>query len=735
MKTRIALLLALVALPWMPGQAKENEVAKAMRLAAERKAEALTAASRPTQAEVSVDTTRKGNVIPETLFSQNVNVYEGSGDGKDAAYNAAVTSMGAKLMRFPGGGYSEFTDWENYKCGKLSWLPIDMAKGIAFAKAAGCHLQICVNAAGEWNDQKHSVDEAVAKAAKWVQTMNVKPGLYYTTWWEFGNEDYDKLGNTAAGGTEYGERYVKFYKAMKKVDPKIKFGFQCQHDKTDFTAASLQVLKKAHLTPDFLIEHVYPIWMQPDQGRGANAAPTWDKTLYANNPYVDARILDIAGNFPDEVKEKMDKLVADNLDPKLAGKIPVWVTEFRSVLELKYDDFVDSLFCAQVLLKFADQGVQGANIWDLKNGYNAKNICDFGLLRSGANAGLPDDNPKDSPRPTYYIYPYLAKVFGRQLVACDAPDYAPMDTPGNKVRAWASKDAEGDVTVFLFNNSPDAPAQATVKVAGFATGTEGKLWTLESAGKTVEGASEPILQRRDITVNGQVRPDPASLPGPGSPIPVGNTFSVTLAPGSMALVKVPKGNGPILAPPPVVKKEKKSEPAEAGATASAAKPLVAAAKPGEVILQDFSMDDKGAFSPWKDDKGSALTYEIKDLAPGGKPGEKMIAIKYNHVGGGWCGLFSRAGDDWAGLEIGKPKSLVMRIYTKDPVEFGMALADDAKVEIKLDSIQTQGGKWETVTVPIADIPPAFSGKIPGFNLYLKTVGEGEIDLDRITLVK
>lgn len=723
MKTRILWLLALVAILATPVLAKKYSAADDMKKAALAKSAALAELSKPYSADVSVNATKVIRTIPTELFGQNVNVYEGSGDGNDPVYNAAVTSMGTNLMRFPGGGYGELTDWENYKSGKMSWLPIDMAKGIAFAKATNCKLQIIVNTDGNWGDTIHTRQECLDKAARWVKYMNVKPRALYTKYWEVGNENFkDK-------GYEYAEKYIQFTKAMKAVDPTIKTGCQIQYDHPEWTVDILKTLKKAGVRPDFWIVHTYPIWF-PVPGRKASDAPSWDKKLYATNPYEDTRLLDLGVSFPEEANEKLENQIANNYDPKAVGKIPIFVTEFRSVLEYKYDEMVDTLFCAQYLLTIGQMGYSGANIWALKNGFSKDTGCDYGLLRTGVNADFPDDNPKSTPRPTYYIYPFLSRVFGRDMVKCKAPAYAPMESEGNKLRAWASKDKEGNLTVFLVNNNPLSPVDANVRVAGFPSGTAGRSWTFEPVGKTLDGEDEPVLQRRDLSINGVTRPDPTTLPGEGKPVAVGNTFKVQIPPVSMMLVKIPKGNGPALEAP--VEEEKPK--AEAAVTTAAVAPSVKL-NPGQMVLQEFTTDDKGVYSPWKDDKGSVLSYVLEDVKPEGKSGEKMITIKYNQVAGGWCGLFCRAGEDWSGMAIGKPKSLEIKLYCEKPVAFGLSLDDDAKNEIKVEVPMTQGDKkWQTITVPVT-VPDAFKGTVNGFNLYMMSPGEGTFSIDRISVTK
>jgi hypothetical protein len=723
--------LAIAAILATPVLAKNYSAADDMKKAALAKANALAELSKLYQAEVKVDASKAIRTIPDELFSQNINVYDGSCNGKDLAFNAASTVMGSKFTRFPGGGYAEFTDWENYPSGETAWLPINMEDGINFAKQTGTQLQIIVNtdgvwadgpkpATGAWKNKKHTREETIEKAVKWVKHMNVSPKALYCKYWEIGNENFkDK-------GYEYAEKYIQFSKAMKAVDPSIKTGCQIQYDHADWTIDILKTLKKAGVTPDFWIVHTYPIWF-PVPCRKASDAPTWDKKLYASNPFQDVRILDLAVSFPKEANEKLNTQIADNFDPKAVGKIPILVTEFRATMEYKYDEFVDAMFSMQYLLTVGEMGYGGTNIWAFKNGFSKETGCDFGLLRTGANADFADDNPKSSPRPTYYVFPFLSRFFGRDLVKCSYPDYAPLDSEGNKLRSWAAKDKDGNLNIMLVNNNPLSSAEVDVKIAGFPSGTEGKTWLMESVGKTLEGEDEPVLQRRDISINGVVRPDPTTLPGEGKPLTVGNTFKATLPPASMMMVRIPKGEGPVLDASAVAEAPKASVENKKPAASSA---LGASA---EVVLQDFQTDDKGVYSPWKDEKGSVLSYVLEPVKPHGKAGEKMITIKYNHVGGGWCGLFCRAGEDWNGLNIGKPKYITFRVFSEKPVAFGLVVQDEVKNEIKVEVPMTEESpKWQTIKLPVYP-NDQFRGTVKGFNIYMMVGGqEGQFSIDKIT---
>lgn len=506
-----------------------------------------------TTASITINAAMSVTAMPVNLFGQNINVYESTADGTDTDFDAAVKATGAPLMRFPGGGYGDMVDWQTMTSCSNSWLPITKEKGISFANACNTQLQCIVNYAGYWCGAYQGHAAAVTKAADWVRYMNItNGGAHRVDYWEVGNETFGSgeqgfTSDDVAGGTTYGTNFIDFYNAMKAVDPTIKVGMQCQFDHGNFSRGALAAVK-GKVVPDFFIAHAYPIWME-----SRTTGESWDTTLYASNPVIDGRIMDNV-NLAVSCTAQMNSLVSTYFGSSYVGKIPYWMTEFRSVTNYKYDEFVDTMFCAQFLLELGRLGWGGANIWDIKNGYTMSTGEDFGLLRSGANSGYSDDLPKNGPRPTYYIYPYLSQVFGKNMVSCSYPSYVsitaagsyPQDyilntTTGNKVRAWASKDTSGNLTIFIANNDWNNTATVTLNISNFTAGTAGQSWTFQGAGTTYAGGTTPLVQRLHISINGTTDPAISSLPGTGTSVTTGSSFSVTMPLASMMLIKVPFG--------------------------------------------------------------------------------------------------------------------------------------------------------------------------------------------------
>jgi alpha-N-arabinofuranosidase len=143
------------------------------------------------------------------------------------------------LLRYPGGNFASGYHWTDgigpmdkrplrpnrpWNAGEYNHVGTD--EFMAFCEAVGCEPMICVNAG----------DGTPEEAAQWIEycngsieskfgqlrAKNGHPRPYNVTYWEVGNELYGKWQIGGCTPAEYGERYLRFVKAMRPVDPNIK---------------------------------------------------------------------------------------------------------------------------------------------------------------------------------------------------------------------------------------------------------------------------------------------------------------------------------------------------------------------------------------------------------------------------------------------------------------------------------------------------------------------------------
>jgi alpha-L-arabinofuranosidase len=159
-------------------------------------------------------------------------------EGFDRDVVRLVEESRLPLLRYPGGNFASGYHWKD-GIGPVDGRPlrrnpawevpeynhVGTDEFMAFCRIVGCEALICVNAG----------DGTPQEAAEWVEYCNGGPATrlgalraknghpepYGIQRWEIGNELYGswQIGHCTA--EEYAERYERFYRAMKAVDPAI----------------------------------------------------------------------------------------------------------------------------------------------------------------------------------------------------------------------------------------------------------------------------------------------------------------------------------------------------------------------------------------------------------------------------------------------------------------------------------------------------------------------------------
>ncbi len=168
-------------------------------------------------ATVNIDRNWNIRTIPDDLYGFNVTAWSGwEQNGSTSAYNNLLKNAGIKVMRWPGGSWGDSHAWNDMQFGGNTWkLSYEQSK--ALYTSLGIRFQPIVNFSGFWCDVQHTGQEAVQLAIEWVtdSALNAK-------YWEIGNE---LMGGWEQGhtiGSDYGNRFADFYKAMKAVNQDIR---------------------------------------------------------------------------------------------------------------------------------------------------------------------------------------------------------------------------------------------------------------------------------------------------------------------------------------------------------------------------------------------------------------------------------------------------------------------------------------------------------------------------------
>ena len=473
-------------------------------------------------AVITVDVASPIRTIPMTMYGTNLTAWDGAQDGTNTTFNNLMKATGRKYLRMPGGSWANGHLWNDIEGpnGAGAWKvsyneTLNLLDAISVpGETIHPTLQPIVNFPGWWYEtlqddtpgddvnENYAVAhvKAVNAAVAWVQDQTSRPVC--AEYWEIGNEiggPWEVGYFPEISGTFYGDYFADFYLGMKAVNPNIKIGAVAEpvHKLQEWgwydgywTYDTLVASAAKNAIPDFLIIHQYP-------GSGADAS--YNPTLLSSD-------IDTIGIYT----SNLDEIVANAIGQQYVGQVRYCMTEWDTGSHATYNRgtcYVNALFHAQYILEMAKHNWEGSNPW------------------------IPEFGQGFSVWPVWYVHPLLIHYFGRDMV--EASSSNPL------VRAYAAKDAEGNLTVFIVNNSPKTSITADINILGFLTGSEGRSWVAEPAGSKIPGGVN-IQDKGDISINGVVHPDPLTISAlPSKSFASSNAFTVTLPASCMMLLNIP----------------------------------------------------------------------------------------------------------------------------------------------------------------------------------------------------
>jgi hypothetical protein len=224
-----------------------------------------------TPVKVAVDATKSLRTVDQKHFGVNTAVWESG--FTSAACTDLLAQSEFKAYRFPGGSLSDGYHWATNTTDSNTWtwqFDFDQFAAIAVPATKGqCFITTNYGTG------------TPTEAANWVTYSNVtkKYGFKY---WEIGNEVYGSWEEDSHARANdpviYATQFAQYYKQMKAADPTIKVGAvstpgedayanysdevvtnPVTHQKhSGWTAVMLSTMKGLGVTPDFIIYHRYP---------------------------------------------------------------------------------------------------------------------------------------------------------------------------------------------------------------------------------------------------------------------------------------------------------------------------------------------------------------------------------------------------------------------------------------------------------------------------------------------
>jgi alpha-N-arabinofuranosidase len=459
-------------------------------------AEAENAAARapsmaPLEAQVTVEAHRDIRPIPRTLYGMGLEwIWDGNGIWNEATKSLdpelvrLTRDLGATLLRFPGGVFSDYYHWRDgigpqSSRRKIRSLPDDRDgsvqhfgtdEALAFADQTGARLFVTVNV-GTGTAQE---------AADWVRYVN-RTGRR-VEYWEVGNELYVKMGQKAFSAAtmtpeQYGKKFVEFAKAMRAADPGIKigaigdenFGALSPRAYGDWTS---RVLAIAGQDMDFLaIHNGYAPVLIEDKGQSLRR--------------VYAAMLAAPQLVRDSLAGASRKIAA--LGPERGAHIRLAVTEWGPYFQMtpsgRFVDHVKTLGSA-LYVASAMQAFLQSPTTDIATGFKLSDELYQGWIGKRDGHWI--------PKAPYYALQLYTHHFGAVLVSSQtkSPTYdsqsaglvdALSKVPYLDVVSSRSDDGR---TVYLIaiNRHFDSLVQARISISGREPAGSGTAWTLNGPG-------------------------------------------------------------------------------------------------------------------------------------------------------------------------------------------------------------------------------------------------------------
>jgi len=311
------------------------------------------------------------------LTSSNIALWNQTWELGDSDLHEYVRELKPALIRIPGGSWANHYYW-NGNGVRTGESDIDMSKhrkdGTWEVDYSGFAPGFCVEGDdrhpisdgfhGAWDVQQlHEFVETFGArpivtvnvgsgtpemAAEWVRWANKKKN-YNVQYWELGNELEGgwELGHILPDGSEmtgevYAQRFLKFAKAMKAVDPSIKTGGPASSN--DRGAFIEELLRDAGDEVDFISFHTYP---------------------------VENRVLKEEDFFNEifNLEKATSKFRGwiEKYQPKRKDQIELAITEWNSkVVEDRITaDLMNGLWCAIWVGEMFRDGISFANEWDM----------------------------------------------------------------------------------------------------------------------------------------------------------------------------------------------------------------------------------------------------------------------------------------------------------------------------------------------------------------------------------
>ncbi len=436
--------------------------------------------------------------------------YNGEGtDGSMASFIASVGGIGLATIDYGSGSPQEaaaFLAYLNAPVGNTT--PI--GDGQEWNDSTNSWQTVNWQTAGYWASLRAAAPLAVDDGLNFLRLDH--PAPFGTQYWEVGNEEYGSWEIDHHTVQHDPATYIAFAKQFQtyanQIDPGISIGLDVGSPGTDFnswTASILQQAASQGLTVGFMSDHNYVQAPGSESDSGLLLDTVTDPTSDPNDPTDPYDWAVRAGDY--------EALLTQYLGATAASKVQLLATEFNSVYSdpgKQTTSLVNGLFLADALGAMLETPYDGADVWDLRNGYATGGNDSSSLYgwRQGGDYGLIGSPGGTAPAsgpyvayPTYYAEQLVSKIIeaGGNVVQATSSD--------PNLTTYAVVEPNGQLELLVINKSATSALTGQFQLSNFAPAAQAKVWQYGETQDTAQsqsptGASSLANFTTTLTVNG-----------------------------------------------------------------------------------------------------------------------------------------------------------------------------------------------------------------------------------------
>ncbi len=349
-----------------------------------------------------------------------------------------VKEAGVTLLKYPGGNDADKYIWNDPANMKSE---MDTEEYYAFLRTTGAVGFITANAS-----------ESPELAAQWVEYCNRKHN-YAIQLWEVGDEAWGSWADSHASGREYGNRFVRFARAMRAIDPTIQMAanMSLSESHQEWNRQALAALGQECNIITFTF---FPLGRQAETDENLFTAPAKFREMFNTLQAT------VKAAIPD---------CADTMKYCCVGYNSVSSFPGPQTLSLG-----NGIYVGEMLGMFAETGTDMACLWAMHNYYPPRR-GDFGFLSADGS---------NTPSYTYYVFRLMAHHFGGTLLS------AQLTGASDKLRLFACRPDGGRLGVILLNKDPKKAYFVTIALENFQPAPTARIWRVS---KSEFGSALPDL--------------------------------------------------------------------------------------------------------------------------------------------------------------------------------------------------------------------------------------------------